>query len=236
VAELTGSVELSGRPEGTRPIVRRERPHPGAERSFSDVDGHRFTCFLTDPPDADIGALELRHRRRARVENRIRCAENTTISKPALPCLRPRGLARACAVAQDLFAWAGRLILDGELGLAEPKRLRHRLLHMAGRLVRSGRRTKLRVARDWPWAERSWPPSSAYARCRSARPADRRSLPRPHGRPPSAARTVTGHSLSHPRTCRSTSQRAESAAAVIAARRPSCQLTALYPTAIHPST
>jgi hypothetical protein len=33
------------------------------------------------------------------------------------------------------------------------KRLRHRLLHTAGRLVRWGRRTRLRLARAWPSAE-----------------------------------------------------------------------------------
>jgi hypothetical protein len=77
VAELTADVELAGWPEATRLIVRRERPHPGAQLSFSDADGHRFACFLTDQQDADIAALELRHRRRARVEDRISCANDT---------------------------------------------------------------------------------------------------------------------------------------------------------------
>jgi DDE family transposase len=56
-------------------------------------------------------------------------------------------------IAQDLFAWVQALTLDGELRRAEPKRLRHRLLHLAGRLVRSSRRTRLRLAYGWPWAE-----------------------------------------------------------------------------------
>jgi hypothetical protein len=55
--------------------------------------------------------------------------------------------------AQDLFAHSKALVLDGELALAEPKRLRQRLLHVAGRTVRSGRRTTLRLPRSWPWAE-----------------------------------------------------------------------------------
>ena len=56
-------------------------------------------------------------------------------------------------IAQDLLAWARPLCLDRELTGAEPKRLRYRLPHQAGRVVRSGRRTKLRLARSWPWAE-----------------------------------------------------------------------------------
>jgi hypothetical protein len=154
VAELSDSVELSGWPQGTRLIARRERPHPGAQLSFSDAEGHRFTCFLTDQAEADIAALELCHRHRARVEDRIRCAKDTGLSN--LPChaFAPNEVwLELVLIAQDLFAWARGLCLDGELSLAEPKRLRHRLLHMAARLVRSGRRTRLRLTRDWPWAE-----------------------------------------------------------------------------------
>jgi hypothetical protein len=153
VAELTESVDLCEWPEGTRLIARRERPHPGAQLSFSDADGHRFTCFLTDQQDADIAELELRHRRRARVEDRIRCAKDTGLCNlPFHAFAHNEVWLELVLIAQDLFAWAQALVLDGELRLAEPKRLRHRLLHTAGRLVRSGRRARLRLARDWPWA------------------------------------------------------------------------------------
>ena len=57
-------------------IVRRERPHPGAQLSFTDHDGHRFQAVLTDQPDPDIAALERLHRARARVEDRIRGAKD----------------------------------------------------------------------------------------------------------------------------------------------------------------
>src|SRR6266508_1550227 len=50
VAEITGLLDLSSWPAGSRVIVRRERPHPGAQLTFSDIDGHRFTAFLTDTP------------------------------------------------------------------------------------------------------------------------------------------------------------------------------------------
>jgi hypothetical protein len=35
---------------------------------------------------------------------------------------------------------------------AAPKRLRYQVFHVVGRLVRSGRRTTLRLDARWPWA------------------------------------------------------------------------------------
>ena len=52
VAEITDVLDLSDWPDGSRVIVRRERPHPGAQLSFTDHDGHRFQAILTDLPDA----------------------------------------------------------------------------------------------------------------------------------------------------------------------------------------
>jgi len=77
VCELSGALALPRWPTGTRLICRRERPHPGAQLSFTDHDGHRFQCFITDQEDSDIAALEARHRQHARVEDRIRCARDT---------------------------------------------------------------------------------------------------------------------------------------------------------------
>jgi hypothetical protein len=62
VAELTDHVDLSAWPEGSRLIVRRERPHPGAQFTIFDEHGYRHTCFLTDQDENDIAALELGHR------------------------------------------------------------------------------------------------------------------------------------------------------------------------------
>ncbi len=68
--------------------------------------------------------------------------------------------------AQDLLSWARSLCLEGELALAEPKRLRQRLLHVAGRIARSARRTTLRLPRSWPWAAEL---AAAFARLRALR-------------------------------------------------------------------
>ena len=62
-------------PAGTRLILRKERPHPGAQLRITDADGLRVTGFLTNTalggPDRQLADLELRHRRHARVEDRI---------------------------------------------------------------------------------------------------------------------------------------------------------------------
>ena len=83
VTEATSIINLSTWPEGSRLILRKERPHPRAQLTFTDVDGHRITAFLTDTPSGEIpgqaAGLELRHRQHARAEDRIRQA------KPALP-------------------------------------------------------------------------------------------------------------------------------------------------------
>jgi len=56
-------------------------------------------------------------------------------------------------IAQDLLAWTTALALDGELAGCEPKRLRYRLLHLAGRLAFHARHAILHLDRNWPWAQ-----------------------------------------------------------------------------------
>ena len=153
VAEATDLIDLSGWPEGSRLLVRRERPHPGAQLSFTDSDGHRFQAILTDQADTDVAALERRHRARARAEDQIADDKDTGLAK--LPF---RGFAMNAVwlelvlIAHDLLAWAKGLLLGGELARSRPKRLRHRLFHVAARLAFSGRRARLRVQAGWPWA------------------------------------------------------------------------------------
>jgi hypothetical protein len=67
VAEITGTPDLAAWPKGMRVIVRKERPHPGAQLRFTDIDGHRFTCLATDARHGQLADLELRHSRRLRL-------------------------------------------------------------------------------------------------------------------------------------------------------------------------
>jgi Transposase DDE domain group 1 len=150
VAEL--SLDLSGWPEGSRAICRRERAHPGAQLSLIDQDGWRHQVFMTDQA-GEIARLELDHRGHARVEDRVRCGKDTGLRNlPFRDFAANEAWLELSLIAQDLLAWTKLLSLDGELARAEPKRLRYRLLHQAGRIARSGRRTRLRLERSWPWA------------------------------------------------------------------------------------
>ena len=153
VCEITDRVDLSSWPERSRLIVRRERPHPGAQLSFTDHDGYRFQAILTDQDDQDIAVLECRHRQHAHVEDRIRDDKDTGLSKfPFKEFALNEVWLEIVMLAHDLIVWTQALALTGELAKAEPKRLRYRLLHVAGRLAFSGRRGKLHLQDTWPWA------------------------------------------------------------------------------------
>jgi hypothetical protein len=165
VTELTDRLDLSTWPEGTRLIVRRERPHPGAQFEVFDAEGYRHTAFITDQDGSDIAALELRHRRHARVEDSIRIGKETGMrNMPFAAFEHNQAWLEVSLLAQAILRWGALLCLEGELALAEPKRVRQRLLHVAGRIVRSARRTTLRLPRSWPWAEAL---SAAFARLRA---------------------------------------------------------------------
>lgn len=151
VCELTG-LDLSTWPRRTRAICRRERPHPGAQLTFTDHQGYRFQVFITDQSDADIVALEVRHRAHARVEDRIRCAKDTGLSNfPFHDFLPNQVWLELVLAAQDLIAFFQRLCLVAEAQAWEPKKLRYRLLHTAARIVRSSRRLILKLQSNWRW-------------------------------------------------------------------------------------
>jgi hypothetical protein len=152
VAEITQALDLSTWGEGTRVIVRRERPHPGAQLSFTDHDGYRFQAILTDQTDTNIAALECRHREHAHVEDRIRDDKDTGLAKfPFQEFALNEVWLELVLLAHDLLVWTQALTLDGQLAKAEPKRLRYQLFHVAGRLAFSGRRAKLHLQDTWPW-------------------------------------------------------------------------------------
>jgi hypothetical protein len=119
------------------------------------VDGHRITAFATNTatggPGTQLPDLELRHRRRARAEDRT--GKDTGIGKfPSHLLSLNRAWLAAALAAATLLAWLRLLALDGDLAKAEPKTLRYRVLHAVGRLVRSGRQRRLKIAATWPWA------------------------------------------------------------------------------------
>jgi hypothetical protein len=159
VAELTGMLDLTSWPKGMRIIVRRERPHPGAQLRFTDVDGHRFTCFVTGTRPGggrgQLADLELRHRRRARCEDRIRTGKDTGLRNLPLHGFAANQVwCELIALAMELTAWAQMLALhDHPARRWEPKRLRLRVFSTAGHLIKGGRRLRLRLAGSWRWAD-----------------------------------------------------------------------------------
>jgi Transposase DDE domain group 1 len=153
VAELSGRLKLEGWPQGTRLICRRERPHPGAQLTFTDVEGHRFQCFITDQDDENIAALELRHREHAQVEDAVKTLKATGASYlPFHSFAANAAWFELAMLAHDIAIYTQELTLDGEHKVCEPKRLRYRILHVAGKLTRHARRVTLHLPADWPWA------------------------------------------------------------------------------------
>lgn len=158
VAEATHLVNMSSWPPGTRLILRKERPHPGAQLRITDADGLRVTGFLTNTalggPARQLADLELRHRRHARVEDRIRAAKDTGMRNlPFHNMTQNRIWLAITALASELLAWTARLALPPAAALYEPKRLRLRILATAARLVRTARRHVLHIDSTWPWAD-----------------------------------------------------------------------------------
>jgi len=153
VADATGVLDLSGWPAGMRVLVRAERPHPGAQLRFTDLDGNRLTALATNTPRGQLAYLELRHRRRARCEDRIRCAKDTGLTNLPLHGFAQNRIWLAIVMlAGNLTAWLQLLALHGtQAAVWEPKRLRLRLFSIAGRLARRSRQVHLRLSAHAPW-------------------------------------------------------------------------------------
>jgi hypothetical protein len=153
VTELTGTVNLPEWPEGTRLICRRERPHPGAQLIFTDLDGQRFQCFITDQTHEDIAKPEVLRRQHAQVADRVKTLNATGAGYLPFHSFKANAAWLELALAaHDITVWTQPLTLDREHRLCEPKRLRYRILHVAGHLTRHARRVTLHLPADWPWA------------------------------------------------------------------------------------
>ncbi len=167
IAEITHMVNLSLWPAGTRMIVRREIPHPGAQLTFTDIDGRRFQAFITNQTDTDICYLEALQRGRGRAEKLICNLKDTGCTNlPSADFQINAAWLTTAMIAHDLLIWCQHLCLTGDLAKAEPKRLRYTLLHAAGLIARTSRQTRLRIAAGWPWADQL---VDAFDRCHQLR-------------------------------------------------------------------
>jgi Transposase DDE domain group 1 len=154
-----------------RVFARRERPHPGAQLSlFETEDGHRYSLWVTNLPvtlrgwRASPAYIDGAHRVHAQVEDGIRTGKDCGIGRfPSQAIAMNKAWFSAALIAATLLAWLRLLALDGHLAGAEPKILRHKILHAAARITRGGRQRQLRIQATWPWQPTSSPPSPASA-------------------------------------------------------------------------
>jgi DDE family transposase len=143
-------------PKNMRVIVRRTKLAPGEQPTLFQLDGYKYSAFVTNTgPGLSVQLLDARHRAHARVEDRVRTGKDTGLSHlPSKSWTVTLAWCHAVAMATDLLAWLRLLGCPdiGALAKAEPATLRYRLLHVPGRLVRHARIRWLRVPANWPWA------------------------------------------------------------------------------------
>ena len=151
-------MNLATWPKGMRVIVCKERPHPGAQLRLTDPDGHRYTAFATNTlpggPHRQLADLELRHRRRARAEDRIRAAKETGLTNLPLHGLDQNRIWQAVvALACEITAWTQLLgYTEHPARRWEPKRLRLRLFSPPAQAARHARRIVLHLPAHAPWS------------------------------------------------------------------------------------
>ena len=144
--------DAGDRPQGTAPPRRAADDH----RSSSGTASPRSPP--TRPPGGpgtQLADLEIRHRRRARCEDRIRIAKDTGLRAfPLFDFAQNEIWCAIVALAVELTAWMQMLALtDHPARRWEPKRLRLRLFTVSATLARTGRRVLLHLAAKAPWAE-----------------------------------------------------------------------------------
>jgi len=158
IAELTlllPGLTAAGWPEGMRVLVRRERPHPGADLTvFEQADGWRYQCLATDTPRGQLPFLEARHRAHAHVEDRVKAIKQTGMGRfPSRDFAINQVWLQLALTAADLIAWTQTTLLDGALARVESRQLRYQLLHTAARIVRGQRKVRIKIDANWPWAD-----------------------------------------------------------------------------------
>jgi hypothetical protein len=137
--------DAGDRPQGT--------PAPGRPAAVHRPRRAPVHLFCHRTRGGQLADLELRHRLRARCEDRIRAAKDTGLRNLPLHSYAANQIwTELVAMACELLAWMQMLALPGQARRWEPKRLRLRIFTVAGRLVRGGRHRRLRLATHWPWA------------------------------------------------------------------------------------
>jgi hypothetical protein len=152
VVEVTGLVDLSDWPPGTRLIIRREPLHPGAQQSLFPSECYRYWGHYTDS-DGEPVELDRHMRAHAHVEDNIRRLKDSAANRfPFCDFDANSAWLAVVSMADSLVRWFQQLCLTGPLGAAEPKTLRWALWHTPARIVRKARRQIVRILDSWPTA------------------------------------------------------------------------------------
>lgn len=153
VCEVTEHIDLSDWPEGTRLIIRREPAHPGAQRSLFPSMNFRFWGHYTDQ-SGDPVALDVSMRAHAHVENHLARLKDSGLERmPFTNFDANQAWLQIVYWSADLVCWFQLLCCTGATAAAAPKTMRWRIWHTPGRLIRTGRRTIVRIAQGWPWTD-----------------------------------------------------------------------------------
>ena len=125
----------------------------------------RITAFATNTPRGQLPVLELRHRRRARCEDRIRNAKDMGLLKFPLQSFTQNQIwSQIVQLASELVAWMQTIAFTSDDARKwEPKRLRARLFEIPATLVRRSGDIVLHLARHTPEAVRVLPASTGSA-------------------------------------------------------------------------
>ena len=153
VADLADLVDLSGWPEGTRLIVRREPLHPGAQRSLFPSENFRYWGFLTDQ-SGEVAQLDKLMRSHADVEDAVCRLKDSGLARMPFTAWHPNSAWAAMAmIGLALVGWFQTCCLTGALAKAAPKRLRWQLWHLPALVCRTARQVLLRLPQQHPGAE-----------------------------------------------------------------------------------
>ncbi len=121
------------------------------------ADVHRISHRHPDGVVAgQLAGLELRHRQHARVEDRIRQAKATGLRNLPFNAFDANSAwLEIIMAATDLIAWAKLIGFTDHPDLArcEIATFRYRVLHVAARVTRNARQTRLRIDATWRWAQ-----------------------------------------------------------------------------------
>jgi hypothetical protein len=152
VCEVTDLVDLTGWPDGTRLIIRRQPLHPGTRTSLLPDLEYRFWGHYTDQK-GDPVELDRSMRAHAHVEDFIGRLKDSGLERfPFTGLEANQAWLQTVMWASDLVAWFQMLCLTGPMAAAKAKRLRWTLWHAPARIITTARHDIVRILDTWPTA------------------------------------------------------------------------------------